>query len=63
MCDTFAALQQVFIISTKRNQQLHIRIIRVAHHLDNRRVNRRMIAQEIRASIVGGEHDRIAIGR
>ncbi len=33
----------------------------MAHHLDNRRVNRRMIAQEIRASIVGGEHDRIAI--
>ncbi len=33
----------------------------MAHHLDNRRVNRRMIAQEIGASIVGGEHDRIAI--
>ncbi len=55
--DTFAALQQVFIITAKRpatSRGLSGWLI-----IDNRRVNRRMIAQRKSGVVVGGEHDRV----
>ena len=53
--------QQVVIIAAENYQQLDVRIVRVVDHFDGRRVDRRMIAQEIRTLVVGGEDNGVTI--
>ena len=57
----FCCLHQIFIITTKDHQQLHVRVFRVAYHLNGRRVDVRMIAQEGRTFCIGGKHNGISV--
>ena len=53
--------QQIVIIAAENHQQLDVRIVRVVDHFDGRRLDRRMIAQEVRALVVGGEDNGVTI--
>ncbi len=50
---------QIVVVTPLNQQQFDVRIIRMADHLHRRAVDRRIIAQEIRALRVGGEHHRV----
>ena len=53
--------QQVVIIAAENHQQLDVGIVRVVDHFDGRRLDRRMIAQEVRTLVVGGEDNGVTI--
>ncbi len=50
---------QIVVVTPLNQQQFNVRVIGVADHLHRRAVDRRIIAQEIRALLVGGEHHRV----
>ena len=54
-------LQQVFVIPPEDHQQLDVRIIRVVDHFNRRRLNRRVLAQEVRALIVSRENNGVTV--
>lgn len=54
-------LQQVFVIPSEDHQQLDVRVIRVVDHFNRRRLDRRVLAQEVRALIVGRENNGVTV--
>ncbi|MNS65953.1 hypothetical protein D3C72_991460 [compost metagenome] len=55
--DTFHRGDQIVVIAPLHQQQFDVRVIRMANHLHRRPVDRRIIPQEIRTLLVGGEDD------